>query len=112
MATVDETSATVDLPYPHIVKEEGKPARLASTPRIKVSHLVTEHLNWGWSPEEMCRQHPVLKLSEAYAAMAYYFDHQEEIAAEIEADDLAAEDAMHQGASSPLRLRLLAQRGR
>ena len=86
MATVDETSATVDLPYPHIVKEEGKPARLASTPRIKVSHLVTEHLNWGWSPEEMCRQHPVLKLSEAYAAMAYYFDHQEEIAAEIEAD--------------------------
>ncbi len=109
MATVEESSVPAHVPYPHVVKEEGQPARLASTPRMRVSHLVTEHLNWGWSPEEMCRQHPFLKLAETYAAMAYYFDHEAEIAAEIEGDDLAAEDAVSGAASSPLRLRLLAQ---
>jgi hypothetical protein len=112
MAIVEETRIPGRVPYPHILKDEGEPARLASTPRMKVSQLVIEYLNWGWSPEEMCRQHPFLTLSEAYAAMAYYFDHQVEIDAEIEADDKAAQDAMAKAASSPLLLRLRALRAR
>lgn len=65
-----------------------------------------EYLNWGWSPEEMCHQPPFLTLPEAYAAMAYYFDHQAEIDDEILADDKAAQDAMAKAATSPLLLRL------
>ena len=106
MATVETIQLPADVPYPHIVKEGNEPARLASTPRMKVSHLVMEYLNWGWSPEEMCRQHPFLAISEAYAAMGYYFDHQAEIDAEIEAGDDAARSAMAAAASSPLVLRL------
>ena len=106
MAIVEEACVPAPVPYPHVFKEEGKPARLASTPRMRVSHLVIEYLNWGWSPEEMRRQHPFLTLSEAYAAMAYYFDHQAEIDAEIEADDKAAQAAITEVASSPLLLRL------
>jgi hypothetical protein len=34
----------------------------------------------------MCRQHPYLKLSEAHAAMGYYFDHVDEIDQEIRAE--------------------------
>ena len=112
MATVDETRVRGDVPYPHILKEEGKPARLASTPRMRVSHLVLEYLNWGWSPEEMCRQHSFLTLPEAYSAMAYYFDHQAEVDAEIAADDKAAQEAIVSAASSPLLLRLRASRAR
>jgi uncharacterized protein (DUF433 family) len=112
MATVEETRMPDHVPYPHIVKEGSGPARLANTPRMKVSHLVIEYLNWGWSPEEMCHQHPFLAVSEAYAAMAYYFDHQAEIDAEIEADDNAARAAMHGASSSPLLQRLRSQRAR
>jgi hypothetical protein len=106
MAIVEETPVPAHVPYPHIVKEIGEPARLASEPRMKVSHLVIEYLNWGWSPEEMCHQHPFLTIAEAYSAMAYYFDHHAEIDAEIEADDHSARIAMAEAASSPLLLRL------
>ena len=112
MATVEKTPVPDHVPYPHIIKEEGGPARLASTPRMKVSALVIEYLNWGWSPEEMCRQHPFLTLSEAYAVMGYYFDHQAEIDAEIEADDKAAQAAVASAAPSPLLLRLRGLRAR
>ena len=42
-----------------------------------------DYLSHDWSVEEICRQHPYLKLAEAHAAMGYYFDHQEEIEQEI-----------------------------
>ena len=106
MATVEKTPAPDHVPYPHIFKDGSEPARLASMPRMKVSALVIEYLNWGWSPEEMCHQHPFLTLSEAYAVMGYYFDHQAEIDAEIEADDNAAQVAVAGATSSPLLLRL------
>ncbi len=54
MAAADETRIGGQAPYRHILKEQGQPARLASTPRMRVSHLVIEYLNWGWSPEESC----------------------------------------------------------
>ena len=112
MATVEEMHMPAGVPYPHIIKEDDDPARLASTPRMKVSQLVIEYLNWGWSPEEMCHQHPFLTLAEAYAAMGYYFDHQTEIDAEIESEDRAARNAMAEAASSPLLARLRGLRTR
>jgi hypothetical protein len=42
-----------------------------------------DYLEHGWSVDEMCRQHPYLSFSEAHSAMAYSFDHQEEIDREI-----------------------------
>jgi uncharacterized protein (DUF433 family) len=67
-----------------VVKEDGEPARLRRVPRVRVAQIVVDYLAHGWSPDEMCRQHPYLLPAEAHAAMAYYFDHQEEIDAEIE----------------------------
>lgn len=45
-----------------------------------------DYLAYGWSVEEMCRQHPYLMQSEAHAAMGYYFDFQAEIEHEIRAE--------------------------
>ncbi len=80
--------------YPHIVKEHSQPARLANAPRVRVAQIVMDYLAHGWSVEEMCRHHEYLSKSEAHSAMAYYFDHQEEIDREIEAecDALATDD--------------------
>jgi hypothetical protein len=42
-----------------------------------------DYLAHGWSPEEMCRQHPYLMIAEACSAMLYYWDHPDEIEREI-----------------------------
>jgi uncharacterized protein (DUF433 family) len=74
---------SVNLTYPHIEKPQGEPARLERVPRIRVSQIVMDYLAYGWSPDEMCRQHSYLSHAEAHAAMTYYFDHQQEIDQEI-----------------------------
>jgi len=76
--------------YPHIEKPDQQPARLRRLPRIRVAQIAMDYLAYGWSADEMCRQHPYLSLSEAHAAMAYYFDHQAEIDQEIK-DELVQE---------------------
>lgn len=95
--------------YPHIEKLDGEPARLQRVPRIRVAQIVMDYLAYGWSPDEMCRQHPYLQPAEAYAAMTYYFDHRDEIDHEIEAEWRQAQRELAQAAQSPLRVRLRAK---
>lgn len=92
--------------YPHIYKEEGQPARLQRLPRIRVAQIVMDYLAYGWSVEEMCRQHSYLKPSEAYAAMGYYFDYQEEIDAEIRAEWEQAKQEKTQAPNLPFVVRM------
>jgi uncharacterized protein (DUF433 family) len=64
----------------------GKP-RVAET-RIRVQDIVvwTEQ---GQSPDEIVTDYPHLTLADIHAALAYYFDHREEIERDIrEADEL------------------------
>jgi len=72
--------------YPHIEAVAGQPARLARVPRVRVAQIVMDYLEHGWSAEEICRQHPYLTRAEAHAAMGYYFDHQDEMDAQIRAE--------------------------
>jgi len=95
--------------YPHIHKSAAEPARLERIPRLRVSQMVADYLAYGWSPEEMCRQHPDLTLSEAHSAMAYYFDHQQEIDGELQAELEQSEGDRRAAAPSNLLLRLRAQ---
>ena len=72
--------------YPHIVKENGAPARLSSHPRTRVAMIVMDYLTRGLGPEDMVRHYPYLTLAEVHSAMAYYHDHRPEIDAEIQAE--------------------------
>jgi Protein of unknown function (DUF433) len=72
--------------YPQIERLEGEFARLKRIPRIRVAQIVMDYLAYGWSVEEMYRQHPYLQLAEIHAAMGYYFDRQAEIDEEIKAE--------------------------
>ena len=100
---------SVAMSYPHIEKREGEPARLKGTPRVRVAQIVMDHLAYGWSVEELCRQHPYLTRSEAHAAMGYYFDNQAEIDQEIEDELKEVQAARASAPPSPLVLRLRAQ---
>src|SRR5947207_13323053 len=95
--------------YAHIVKQEGEPARLQRVPRVRVAQIVMDYLAYGWSAEEMCRQHPYLQPAEAHAALAYYYDHAEEIEAEVRAEAEQAERDRQAAPRSPVFHRLRAQ---
>jgi uncharacterized protein (DUF433 family) len=95
--------------YPHIVKENGQAARLEKHPRIRVAMIVMDYLAYGWSPDEIRRQHPHLTLAEVHAAMGYYYDHQPEIDAEISEELEEVDRALRNPKRSPVWLKLKAQ---
>lgn len=71
------------LSYLHIEKAENQSARLQRLPRIRVAQIVMDYIAYGWSVEEICCQYLYLTLAEAYEAMGYQFDRQEELDREI-----------------------------
>lgn len=62
----------------------GKP-RIAGH-SIKVQHVAMWHLRDGLSADAIADQHG-LRLADVYAALAYYFDHREEIDRQITEDE-------------------------
>ena len=77
--------------YEHIVLDERKVPRIAGT-NMKVIELVLEHIAYGWSPEEIHFQHPYLSMGQIHSALAYYWDHKEEMDKQIEAELTQLED--------------------
>lgn len=98
------------LTYPHIEKSDDQPAHLQRLPRIRVAQIVMDYIAYGWSVEEICRQHLYLTPAEAHAAMGYYFDHQEEIDQEITMEWQQVQKNMtNQAAKSPFYIRMKAK---
>ena len=64
--------------YPHLTIDETGTAHIGRT-RYKVSHLAAEHYHYGWTAEELLRQHPDLRPEKVYAALTYFYDHYEEL---------------------------------
>jgi uncharacterized protein (DUF433 family) len=59
----------------------GKP-RIAGH-RITVSDVAIWHERMGMSPDEIVSEYPTIALSDVHAALAYYFDHRDEVDREI-----------------------------
>lgn len=96
--------------YPHVIKEHGTPARLERHPRVRVAQIVMDYLAYGWSADEIHRQHCHLGLAEVHAAMGYYYDNQAEIDAEICAELEEVDRSLDANARSAVWLKLKAQR--
>ena len=91
--------------YPHIEIDNEGVARFSGS-RFKIIHVIVEHTEWKWSPEAIHEQHPDLSLSQIHSALAYYYDHQQEIDAEIEQRDTAIERLRQQTEDRQLQERL------
>lgn len=90
----------------YIEVDENRVAWIADT-KVKVIEIALDKLAHGSSPEELHFQYPHLSMARIHAALAYYYDHQEELDAEIlrrlqEVNELAARQV-----DSPLRQKLL-----
>ena len=66
--------------YPHITKVPGvcggRPC--IDGTRVRVLNIVYL-LKEGYEPDRMLEQYPTLNLAQVHAALAYYYDHREEI---------------------------------
>jgi uncharacterized protein (DUF433 family) len=80
----------------------GKP-RIAGR-RITVENIAIWHERLGMSADEIASEHG-LTLADVYAALAYYFDHREEIDRSI-AEGEAFADALRRSTPSKLRRKL------
>ena len=69
--------------YEHIQPDANGVPLIAGT-TMKVVELVMAQIAHGWSPEELFFQHPYLTLGQIHAALAYYWDHRQELDADIE----------------------------
>jgi uncharacterized protein (DUF433 family) len=69
--------------YEHIVLTDDRVPMIAGT-TMKVVELVVAHLAYGWSPEELRFQHPYLSMGQVHSALAYYWDHKNELDQDIE----------------------------
>lgn len=78
----------------------GKP-RIAGH-RVRVLDIAVCYEHQGASPDEIVSTYPGLSLSEVHSALAYFFDHREEILAEI-AEERRYAEAMKQANPGLLR---------
>ena len=100
--------SVVEVEYKHIVLDKaGVPTIQGTT--TKVIELVLEKMAYGWSPEELHFQHPYLTLGQIHSALAYYWDHQEELDRDIEQRLEHVDRIKHEMRPTPLLTRLKAQ---
>jgi len=94
--------------YDHITLNEAGIPTIEGT-NVKVLELVLERTAYGWSPEELQYQHPFLSLGQIYSALAYYYDHQQEIDEDIEERLQRVEQIRKEKGPSHLAARLKAK---
>ena len=94
----------------HIEVDGSGTARIAGT-RSRVINVVLDTIN-GMTPAQIHEAYPHLSLAQIHAALAYYYDHKDEMDASIELE-LREADALRSQSTQPSREELLArQRGK
>ncbi len=74
--------------YPHITKDPavcGGKACIEGT-RIRVLDIASAADHMALTPHQICEEYPQLTLAQVHSALAYYYDHRDEIRAEIDGD--------------------------
>ena len=94
--------------YEHILLDEELVPVVAGT-NTKVIEIVLDQQSYGWSPEEIKLQHPYLTLGQIHSALAYYWDHQEELDQDIVRRLKQVVDLQNTAPLSSLRIKLKKQ---
>jgi uncharacterized protein (DUF433 family) len=78
--------------YAHIELRDGIPFITGTATKVHV--LIDTHLAYGWDGAELQRQLPHLTLGQVYDALAYYYDHKDEIDRILEEKERMAEELL------------------
>ena len=88
-----------------IVPGPGGPKPRIAGHRIRVQDIAIWHEKLGLSPDEILQRQPTLTLADVYAALAYYWDHRDEIERAIKAEHDLVEE-FRRTTPSPLHAKL------
>jgi len=77
--------------------------------RVRVLDVVAWHEHQGMTPDEIVSHLPTITLADVHAALAYYFDHIEELQQEMRAERAFAEE-FRRGNPSVLAAKLRQER--
>ncbi len=91
--------------YEHVILDE-KGVPVIAGANTKVVELVLETVAHGSSPEELHYQFPHLSLGQIHSALAYYWDHKEQLDADLERRFERVERWRREAGPSKLRQRL------
>jgi uncharacterized protein (DUF433 family) len=94
--------------YKYVELDEQQVPYIART-TMKVVELVEAQHAYGWSPEEIHLQHRYLSMGQIHSALAYYWDHQQELDADLERRFQYAETLRREVGESALAQKLRAQ---
>ena len=75
-----------------IVAGAGAPKARIAGHRVRVADVAIWHEKLGMTPDEIVDAIPTLTLADVHAALAYYWDHRDEIEDQISAGRAAAEE--------------------
>src|SRR5260221_11252955 len=89
----------------HIHRDHNSVAWVDDT-NIKVVEVVSSKLAYDLTPEELHEQYPHLSLGQVYAALAYYYDHKDEMDQDIAQRAKVADELRVQTEDASLRARL------
>jgi len=95
-------------PIHHISLDERGVAYIAGT-SLKVAHVAIDAQTWGLTPQQIHDNFPHLSLAQIHAALAYYYDHRDEVEAQI-ARDTEAYERLRAEFPNPLTREQLHQR--
>jgi uncharacterized protein (DUF433 family) len=74
-----------------ITRSSGPTPRIAGH-RIRVQDIAIAHERLGWSADEIVNQFPTITLADVYAALAFYWDHRDDIEQAIRVEREYAEE--------------------
>jgi len=94
--------------YKYIQLDERNVPIIAGT-TMKVVELITSAKVYHWTPEELHINYPHVSLSKIYSALAYYWDHKQELDADIERRYQFAEQLRQEAGESPIAQKLRAK---
>jgi uncharacterized protein (DUF433 family) len=88
VATTNLSNEPVQMPPADRVRIVNTPGTCGGRPRIDGHRITVEdvavwHERLGMSPDEIVSAHPTISLSDVHAALAYYYEHREQIDAAI-----------------------------
>ena len=96
------------LAYAHIELSPEGVAYIAGT-QTKVEEVILDHLAHRWDAEEIQREHPGLTLGQIHNALAYYYDHQEELDRQVDNGLREVAQIRASLGTSPIHLKLRAK---
>ncbi|PAW66597.1 MAG: hypothetical protein B9S30_07990 [Verrucomicrobiia bacterium Tous-C5FEB] len=93
------------LTLPHLMRDSSGTLWIDNS-GYRVVDLAAEHLAHGWNADTLQENHPDLSLAQIHAALAWFYDHEDEIRQEMRQREASATMRLSEIGESPLLSRL------